>query len=222
MDETGNCIVTAGININISYPLEFAAQTDFTQSTIDNFIDSETTAMLDAFRESIFEFPSPGPWALDMGYELFVFNRDIVGIKFDAYQYSGGAHGLPYVVTFMFHLTENRLITLDDLFQEEFNPWLTIQPMVKAQLMEAMGDFADEGWIDDGTGENPDNYVSFVLDGEELVFYFQAYQVAPYAAGMHEARIPLTDINALSERAIPDNWFCANRRIVHKKTASDK
>ena len=64
-------------------------------------------------------------------------------------------------------------------------------------LSNAWSDTESSSWIDEGTGENPDNYASFVIDGDAIVFYFQAYQVAPYVAGMPSVRIPLADINVL-------------------------
>lgn len=199
INEEGNCQVSGGVTFEIQYPLDFVQTDPFIEETVDAYVAQQQADIFQQYAEVNHASPNGHPWELYLDYETFVYDVDHVGIKFAGYQYTGGAHGLPYIKTFMFDLSGDTpsIMTLDDVFQEEHNPWLTIQPMVKAQLVEQFGEVADEGWIDEGTGENPDNYASFVIDGDAIVFYFQAYQVAPYVAGMPSVRIPLADINVL-------------------------
>ncbi|MAU12271.1 MAG: hypothetical protein CL607_20785 [Anaerolineaceae bacterium] len=199
INEDGNCQVSGGVTFEIQYPLDFVQADPFIEETVDAYIAQQQADIFQQFSEVNHASPNGHPWELYLDYETFTYNADVVSIKFAGYQYTGGAHGLPYIKTFVFDLSgdTSRILTLNDVFQEEHNPWLTIQPMVKAQLLEQFGDSADASWIDEGTGENPDNYASFVIDGDAIVFYFQAYQVAPYVAGMPSVRIPLADINVL-------------------------
>ncbi|MCA9890643.1 MAG: DUF3298 and DUF4163 domain-containing protein [Anaerolineae bacterium] len=199
INEDGNCQVSGGVTFTIQYPSDFVLQDAFIEQTVDDYIDLQKSSIFQQFVDINYATPSGNPWELYLDYETFAFSEDVVSIKFAGYQYTGGAHGQPYIRTFTFDLSGDtpRILTLNDLLQEEFNPWLTIQPMVRDQLVEQFGENADVTWIDQGTGEDPNNYASFAIDGDAIVFYFQAYQVAPYVAGMPSVRIPLADINSL-------------------------
>jgi hypothetical protein len=69
-----------------------------------------------------------------------------------------------------------------------------ISPIVQRDLLTQMANFGDVQWIADGTGTNPDNYQRFALTDEMLIFFFDEYQVAPYAAGPFQVSIPLQNI----------------------------
>jgi peptidoglycan-N-acetylglucosamine deacetylase len=140
---------------------------------------------------------SYAPWTLTMDYETTNHSDDVISIVYTISEYTGGAHPNSYFRTFTFNLTENELIEFDDLFIEGASPLETIAPLVQADLTEQMGEFADAEWIERGTGEDPLNYQNFALTEDELIFYFPPYQVAAYAAGTFEVRIPLSDLSGI-------------------------
>ncbi len=66
-----------------------------------------------------------------------------------------------------------------------------------AQLTESLGQYADRKWILEGAGRKKANFDDFVLSGGDLIVIFPQYQVAPGAAGILEAKIPLSSVAGL-------------------------
>lgn len=194
-DETNtDCRYQVGIDIDFSYPV-WVNQYDFALQTIREF--------LMVTRDEFWEFASMSldtmftPWSLQTNYEVYSFSDSVRSIVFTVTGYSGGAHPYSFFQTFTFDLAGERQILLMDLFQPGIDPLAVISPMVHADLMTQMADFGDAQWIETGTGTNPDNYQRFALTDEALIFFFDAYQVAPYAAGPFEVSLPLENIASI-------------------------
>jgi uncharacterized protein YecT (DUF1311 family) len=87
-----------------------------------------------------------------------------------------------------------------------------------AQITKARGGpdgMTDSDWIKRGAGPNARNYRAFVLTAKALDVFFDAYQVAAYAAGPQEAHIPLAAIKAelrADPRAPAASFDCAAAR----------
>ena len=193
--DESQCNIQFSVEIDIDYPLALAEH-EFIGEAIDLFLEwvrgNFMTFATDASGWSV-----PAPWTLAVDYEEFAFSDTIVSLKFTVYEYTGGAHGNTFFQTFVFDLDSEQGLILEDLFVEEFLPFEAISPLVQADLMEQLGEFADSQWIEDGTGVNPNNYLNFVVTGESLLFFFPPYQVAPYAAGPLTVEIPLAELDAI-------------------------
>ena len=111
---------------------------------------------------------------------------------------TGGAHPNTFFHTWTYHKDSGEILSFSSLFQQEHNPLWTIYPIVKESLLDQMGEGANEAMIDEGTGESDfENYQSFVLDGEKLVFFFEPYRVAPYAVGPQQVEIPFEELQVI-------------------------
>ena len=142
-------------------------------------------------------FPVPigaGPLALSIDYETFNFSEDVLSLKFTIYDYTGGAHGNTTFRTLTFDLAAGRELALGDLFQPGVDPLATVAPIVLADLQTQLGDMTDASWLEMGTAPVPENYASWVLAEDALIFFFPPYQVAAYAAGPQTVTIPLSDL----------------------------
>ncbi len=117
-----------------------------------------------------------------------------------------GAHPNVYFRTFVFD-TEGNMVTLSQLLGS--NPqWLEelsleastqVVAEVKTRFAESLpqgeeGPDATGAIFDEGLAPVEDNFKNFVIDGEELVILIPPYQVAAYAAGMFEIRVPLAGL----------------------------
>ena len=134
---------------------------------------------------------------MDITYEELHHSDRIASLVFTIYEFTGGAHGNTTYQSYTFDLESGRLLALDDLFTSGSQPLSLIAPLVEADLNEKLKDISDADWIHSGTGNNPDNYQQWALDGDELVFYFGPYQVAAYAAGTQTVRIPLAQLSSI-------------------------
>jgi hypothetical protein len=199
--EQQKCVIKTGIEINITYPLEIAPY-PFVEQTADSFLSDTRSQFISDFSTMGAEISSPAPWGLYIDYEISQFSPDVLSLKFTVSTYTGGAHGNQYFQTYTFDLTQNRVLTLSDLFQPGVDIVGTLAPIVQQDLTKQMGDFADAQWIQDGTS-SLDAYTSFAVTPDALVFCFAPYQVAAYAAGAQTVQIPLVQLSGVL--ALPFN-----------------
>jgi hypothetical protein len=188
------CRMQRGLFMDVEIPTEFAAY-PAVQETLMTYLIDQQTQFLQSFKDTytLDEF-TVGPYSLDIRYQLFNHSETITSIRFDITDNTGGAHGNFYFRTFTFDLTDERSIPLEEVFAPGTNPWPTIAEVAQTTILERLNSMdasaaIDTDWIADGSGENIENYRSFVLTPEGITFYFPPYQVAPYAAGAFEVQI---------------------------------
>ncbi len=136
-------------------------------------------------------------YALDLKYKKFTA-PDSVSYLYTVYEDTGGAHPNTYFMTFVFDKQGNKM-ELAQLFPS--NPkWLeelallvsndvVSQYKARAQVEDTTGLLFNEG-----LAPKAENFSNFVLDGNSLAVYLPPYQVAAYAAGSFEVKIPLKDL----------------------------
>ena len=153
----------------------------FVRQTLSDFATQETL---------------PGEYArsLSLGYtqhsapkaSSFVFT-----ILFD----TGGAHPITYFKTFVWGKGGGQ-VSLDDLLSGGYLARLsTISGTQIRARLEAQSDGEGGAVFEEGFAPDAKNFENFYLDGGDLVILFDPYQVAAYAAGPQEVRIPLSQIS---------------------------
>jgi len=199
-EETGMCKLHALLEINADYPLEYA-EFPFVMERLDSVIDTEIQDFMTMFVESGLA-PSWAGWGLSMVYSEVRHSETIFTVIFDEYLYTGGAHGIPLTYAFTFDTETETELTLDDVFIDVEAGLAVVAPLAVDQVTELLGEFADADWIETGTATDVDtNYATWALSDEGIIFYFGAYQVAPYAAGTQTVIIPFTDLLDVLEPA---------------------
>ena len=194
--DDGNCSLSISVDISMDYPLELA-QNGLVASIIDPFFETTKDDFLAQLQGRFIFGEQYGSSILDISYEEFWYSDDIVSLVFDIFEYPGGIHGYTLFQTYMFNLNTQKVLTLNDLFLPDGDPFAVIAPSVEAKLTEQLGVWANFSRIETGTGNDPENYRAFALDQDALLFYFGDYQVAPYAAGPQTVTIPLTDLSTI-------------------------
>lgn len=194
----GVCVLSASAEIKVDYPLELA-QNEIVASTIDPFIQQSKDSFLQVLSGPF--IPAPGPYVLDISYEIVSHSDTVVSLVFAIYDFTGGAHGNTYFQTFTFDLAAGTVITLSDIFTDTAQALEVIAPLAEADLVQQFTDAGapdfDADWLHEGTSPDAMNYVNFALDATDLVFYFPPYQVAAYAFGSQTVRIPLADLSTV-------------------------
>jgi hypothetical protein len=99
--------------------------------------------------------------------------------------YAGAAHPLPFSRAVNFDLRSGRIIDLDELFMDGVDYLPRISDY-------AMNDLREQGVLlwEEGALPSAENYESWNITMEGLLFTFDPYQVAPYAAGFQEVLVP--------------------------------
>lgn len=188
--DESRCVIQTGIRIDLDYPVELASQ-PVVAETIDPWLARMQADFIASYAPD-FALPSyTNNWTLTASYEIYEHSADVASLVYTVGNYTGGAHPNYVYVTYTFDFVDQSLISPEDLFVRGRDPWATIAPLVEADLRDQLGDAADASWIADGAGATPDNYRAFALTEDALVFFFPPYQVAAYAAGGFEVRIPL-------------------------------
>ncbi|MCM2271376.1 MAG: DUF3298 and DUF4163 domain-containing protein [candidate division Zixibacteria bacterium] len=162
------------------------------EAIIDTLIEQFVRSQIDSFVDAPAGQPNPD-WIseLDINYSSSTFPPHILCYKFDAYMFTGGAHGMTSVTTMMFDMDNNHLLTLSDLFVPRSRFADTLSLLSRAELRNILGDMLNEEMLASGTEPNEANFSRFMLAPRDLVIFFEQYAVAPYAAGVQVITIPL-------------------------------
>lgn len=126
----------------------------------------------------------------EVGYDVALANNEIVSLIFSNYAFLGGAHGNTQSSTINYDLKNNRELELADIFEPNSNYLKTISDYSIADLKAHLTEMSDDEWISKGAAAEADNFKSWNLTKKGLMFTFDQYQVAAYAAGPQAVIIP--------------------------------
>lgn len=186
--------------IKITYP-EIAGLDDFNQrakAIIDKEISDFKTNSL-ANDEAVKQTDPttyaayPREYELDISYTKGVADSNMVSVIFNVYNFEGGAHGASYFIPLNYNPNSKQEIKLADLFPNQPDYLQKISAFCIKDLTKQVIDKMEsvEGsWIQDGAGPTEINYQFFLINKDNLVFYFPQYQIAPGVAGDFEVTYP--------------------------------
>lgn len=155
---------------------------------------------LDALTPEDIKIQGLGPdrkYALDMSYKIYTAPQ-YVSVVYTIYEDTLGAHPNAYYLTFLFDKAGQK-VGIESLLSGNRNGLALLAQraavQVGAELKKRMGAEDTTGLLfAEGFAPTADNYSNFYVDGGDLVVLFPPYQVAPYAAGAFEARVPLREL----------------------------
>jgi hypothetical protein len=135
----------------------------------------------------------PRTYELDIDYDKGEIDDNAVSVILNVYNFEGGAHGASYFVPINYSPTLKQDIKLSDLFpgQTDYLQKISdycVKDLTK-QIIAKLGG-TDGTWIQDGAGPTADNYQFFLINKNNIVFYFPQYQVAYGAAGSFTVAMP--------------------------------
>ncbi|MEG2868842.1 MAG: DUF3298 and DUF4163 domain-containing protein [Terrisporobacter sp.] len=126
------------------------------------------------------------PYQLISKYIIKRQNK-ILSFYIDYYQFTGGAHGITNRVNYNIDINTGKEMLLKDLFSDEYEYEKIINNEIEKQI-----------------AQNPDNYFigkdgfnginekqKYFMDEENIILFFNEYEIAPYAAGIPEFKIPI-------------------------------
>ncbi len=189
VDESGE-----GYRVEGSYPSIAidGIQSDVMNAAISDYIEGDLIPPIETAAETAIASEAFG----EFDYEIYQhMNGQVVSVVLEGSLYYGGAHPNPFRKTFVFDISQDRtvLIVLEDAFREGVD---YLDQLSTISLAELSTDerTADSTFLVDGTAPVDGNYSVWHIDDNELVIYFGAYQIAAYAAGTFEVRIPITEL----------------------------
>jgi hypothetical protein len=115
------------------------------------------------------------------------------------YENTGGAHPNSYWSSETFDVKTGKTLALSDIFglsQEE-----SLEKVYEIVISQIEASKEKDNYYFEDYEENVKNYYSendFILSPEGIIFYFQHYAIAPYAAGIPTFELPYEDAEDLS------------------------
>lgn len=161
-------------------------------------VNGLVTKEVDVFRQNFQQLPvtsySNGS-SLDVTYILVSQVGDLWSFKFDIAFYSdGAAHPGLNSTTLNYDLGQGRELVLSDLFLPNSNYLEVIANYCTAELMKQP--YSDSFFLD-GAKPTLENYRNWNITPDGLLITFDAYQVAPGAAGPQTVVVPYSELQTV-------------------------
>jgi hypothetical protein len=115
-------------------------------------------------------------------------NGKTVGLLWLIYEYMGGAHGSVALESRTYSYEDSRLLGLEDLFEAPEEALRIASIVTRDQLREKR--LPADMYLP-GTEPDAYNFRVFALTESGISFYFEPYQVGPWAAGSVQTYVPL-------------------------------
>jgi hypothetical protein len=138
--------------------------------------------------------------ALSSEYKTYT-GAHTISYSFLIYEDTLGAHPNSFYRTFTFDTNTGSELSLADLFLPSIPYLERVSNRVRTDLpgiitkMSGDSSFIATDSIKSGTTPDTNNFANFYLDGKNLVFIFEPYQVGPYALGTVADPIPLAQLS---------------------------
>jgi len=200
--------------INVSYPQFQSATAGGLDESINKIIyEQKVLSTINDFKDEVSSYDDEDfafSYSLAIDYSVVMYDENVISVCLDTYPYLGGAHGMLYFETINFDLEKMSLIEMEDLFAVGYDYLGAISEYCREDLTRQINDRdfePDMQWLKDGTDPgNMNNFTNFLVTPSELIIKFQAYRVAPYAAGDFTVNIPYEEFegNLNSESIIGD------------------
>lgn len=170
-------------------------------------VDSFKNSYLRRYKEDIIPFyqedAKKGEVSAWYNYEYTLNSKliaaldSIWGYQLELISYEGGAHGSHTISYMNFSKATGKQLQLEDVFIENYKEPLTVILLdaLKEHLqVESLDELHEEGYLN-----LTDMYPSknFLLSPDGIKFYYNAYEIAPYAAGPTELTIPYESLKEI-------------------------
>lgn len=124
-------------------------------------------------------------------------------VDYEGYEYSGGAHGMPYKYRFLFDVVSGAEVKITDIIDKDKLIDLAAQYSVKEVKKYADNSdyapfypdllFESEEELYQEFKDSLETSISATLEQDAIVIEYYPYEFGPYAAGFIEVRIPIEE-----------------------------
>jgi hypothetical protein len=133
----------------------------------------------------------------EIGYSVTYADDELISISFGNYLFTGGAHGNAFTFPLNFDLRTGREIRLADVFAANSEYLQDLSRYCVKKLQDELNEGNEDEWIQTGAGPKAENFESWNVRKSGLMLTFDAYQVAPYAAGPQEVVVPFGELRSI-------------------------
>ena len=129
------------------------------------------------------------PYELHMDFEIVYESSRHFSVVFVESKYLSGLKPTSMMYTYTFNVTQQRLISLKDLFKSNTD-YLSFLSEYTSDALLKSSDAYDREWVLVGTSADESNFKHFVLTDEGLTIVFEKNQVGPESLGEPTVTIP--------------------------------
>ena len=123
-----------------------------------------------------------------------------INVAIETYYYSGGAHGINDVATFVFDAYTGKKLELGDIFEGDYLKLLSKLSLEALKFKDPK--LETYSFAEDGTQPLEDNFKAFTLEPDGMHIVFGDYQVGPYSSGRPEIVIPYIKLDSVLKTEI--------------------
>ena len=217
---------TVFYTITCSYPVVSIAGNEAAAEKINENILSQVESFHTATDESIKfakedleywddeDLPAPFPYSSDLFFTVTRADNNVISFTENGYEYTGGAHGMPYSIGMNYDTNTGELISFAELSDDP--DAFHADTLAYNQALAQTEYYSDQLFnTDDITNGNLENTLyadgMWYLSTSGLVFMSPPYALAPYAAGTLEFTIPYSDLKGMGFR---EQYAYIGRQIV--------
>lgn len=184
----------------VSYP-------EFSDAKINEYVQSHL--VLDSGKVSVEEMGKEFITAYDQFYDEVEYKRpwyqekrdsvniqtvNYIGFSSNFESYTGGAHGLHYILYNNYDVKENKELSISDIIHQS-----NMEELIKAaegifRKQEGISEthsLLEDYFFEDGIFSLPNN---FILQHEGILFLYNIYEIKPYVSGYTDLFIPYSTI----------------------------
>ena len=169
--------------LDVTYPVVEGLPDKDIQDYINSVLLGITNALI--VRQGYYENPRT---EITGRYHVRTNDKCVLSISIENYAFSGGAHGFTILKSVTFDIKTGKIYSLEDFFAEGVDYVRFISDIIKKQVIER-----DIPVINEFTAISSNQ--DFYIENNNLVVYFQLYELAPYYLGFVTFPIPLKDIS---------------------------
>lgn len=186
--------------VSISYP-EISGIDIGSAKLVNSSISKKISFMISEFKNGsrgAMSYEGSEKSSLSLEYSINTPTHGVLSILFYVSEYmSGAAHPNTFVVALNYDLVSGKEVSLKNIFKGREDYLVLARDLVRPALLEKIKDGNyDKDWVMDGTEANEENYSVFSIRQDSLVILFNPYQVGPYALGIVEVPILLSQISS--------------------------
>jgi hypothetical protein len=189
--------------ISVKYPQIVKHYDDKVQKQLNSIIKAEINNVADDFKKDMEEWDMTDvsrdfSSEFDCSFEIYYNMDNIFSFSFEIFTYyAGAAHPYSYSKCMNLDIENVKIIDLNSMFKDTVSGLNKLSEYCYNDLKKQSdsSDFGfDEDWVKEGTKPTSEYFANILVEKNGLLVKFNGYQVASYAAGPKEVKIPYSEL----------------------------
>jgi hypothetical protein len=157
------------------------------EKSINDKIKNDIMNVYYEFRQEATNYKSENQFTLNNDFEVNKNNENLLSITIKYYKNATGAHGDYENISYNIDMKNGQNIHLYELFEKDSDYKKIIDLNIKNQIEKSDSEIYTFNGIKDNQ--------KFYIKDDNLVIYFDLYDIAPYPKGIPEFPINIKDLN---------------------------